>query len=61
MQTLELQETVSSPAPTISKQFDHGRPVVFAGEDYENDSEREIIRKRGESDVRIKGGTWLSA
>ncbi|TGO27157.1 hypothetical protein BPAE_0046g00190 [Botrytis paeoniae] len=60
MQTLELAETVSSPAPTISKEFDHGRPVVFVGEDYENDSEREMVRKRGESDVRIKGGTWLS-
>ncbi|KAI9640590.1 hypothetical protein NHQ30_010889 [Ciborinia camelliae] len=49
---LELEERISSPAPTISKEFGHGR-LVFGGADYEDG--------RGITEARGKGRSWLNS
>ncbi|KAB8293763.1 hypothetical protein EYC80_009248 [Monilinia laxa] len=55
--TLELEEsnTVNDATPKVGKKFDHGRPVVFVGEDYED-----TRAMRSEIDPRVKGGSWLN-
>ncbi|APA08460.1 hypothetical protein SS1G_02149 [Sclerotinia sclerotiorum 1980 UF-70] len=61
LQTLELEDTINSPAPTISKEFDHGRPVVFAGEDYDDErgtSSSAIVDPRTKAG---KGATWSNS
>ncbi|KAA8565477.1 hypothetical protein EYC84_009336 [Monilinia fructicola] len=57
MDTLELEDSnnASDPTPKTGKRFDHGRPVVFVGEDYNN-----TRAMRAEIDPRVKGGSWLN-
>lgn len=58
VETLVLKETNTrnSPAPSIGQKFDHGRPVVFVGED----DDEEILK--GNSDPTVKGsGSWFKA